>query len=328
MSLAMNPDEWLGFVRREYLESLVREGGSAAKFCVTRSESDRRALQHGLKQHASGLGFVFAEVDAARTRVHLVDQVFFQVAAQLDWDTLGCRVLAELLCREQLVAPAPQSRPFVLEAARCNQMDPKALSIPLRRRLTDAVFKRSDLPRDFRVAMFSLCDQLLAETADAEATGPIRDWLTGSNRNLSAVKPYGIYSRITRNNARHLLEALFKWVRICGYPGTIILIDIARLTIAHNPRDEFHYYTTAQLLDAYEVLRQFVDAIDRIEGAFFLVTADYPFLERDPWGRGIDRYEALKFRIYDEVRAGRPNPMASLVRICFDPRCWGNGQHD
>ena len=328
MTVAMNPEQWLGFISREYLASFVREGGSAAKFCVARDESDRRAVQDGMRRHAAELGFVLAEIDAARTRVHLVDQIFFQVAAQLDWDTLACRMLADLLRREQLIAPAPQSRPFVLEAARLNETDAKALSITLRKRLTELVFKRSDLARDFRVAMYSLCDQLLAETTGIDATGPIRDWLTGGNRNISAVKPYGIYNRVTRNNARHLLESLFKWVRICGYPGTIILADISRLTIAHNPRDGLHYYTAAQLLDAYEVLRQFVDALDRMEGAFFLVMADYPFLDQDPLARGIERYEALKFRIYDEVRAGRPNPMASLVRLCFDPRCWTDGQHD
>jgi hypothetical protein len=46
--------------------------------------------------------------------------------------------------------------------------------------------------------------------------------------------------------------------------------------------------------------------------------ADETVLDEDPWGRGIGRYQALKFRIFDEVHdQRRVNPMGSLVRLAI-----------
>lgn len=98
--------------------------------------------------------------------------------------------------------------------------------------------------------------------------------------------------------------------------GTVVLIDITRLAVGKNPKDDRIYYTTAALLDAYEVLREFIDATDRLAGCMIVVVADASFLEEDVWGRGMGRYQALQFRIYDEVHDQRhANPMGSLVRL-------------
>ena len=165
--------------------------------------------------------------------------------------------------------------------------------------------------------MYAICHaQLTGVPYGAETVRALSDWLTGRNRNVSAVKDYGIFNRITRNNARHFIESLFRWVRIAGYPGTVILMDIARLAVARNPRDDLNYYTAAALLDAYEVLREFIDATDRLSGCLLVVVPDATFLDEDPWGRGIGRYQALKFRIFDEVHdQRRVNPMGSLARL-------------
>src|SRR5581483_6588459 len=89
---------------------------------------------------------------------------------------------------------------------------------------------------------------------EAETTvGVIRDWLTGRNKAVSAVKPYQIFNRINRTNARYMLESLCVWLRMSGYAGLLVLIDVSRLAIPRNPRDEHVFYSKAMLLDAYEV---------------------------------------------------------------------------
>jgi hypothetical protein len=66
--------------------------------------------------------------------------------------------------------------------------------------------------------------------------------------------------------------------------------------------------------DAYEVLRQFIDDTDEMEGLLVVILAPKEFLNDDK--RGLDCYSALKLRIWDEVRdRHRPNPLASLVRV-------------
>jgi hypothetical protein len=112
-----------------------------------------------------------------------------------------------------------------------------------------------------------------------------------------------------------MLESLLRWVILAGCSGTIILMDLARLAVAKNPRDDKIYYTTTMLYDAYEVLREFVDSIDRLTHCLIAVLPDASFLD-EASRRGIALYQALKLRIIDEVRAREVvNPMAALVRL-------------
>lgn len=68
------------------------------------------------------------------------------------------------------------------------------------------------------------------------------------------------------------------------------------------------------VLDAYELLRQFIDGTDEMEGLLVIVLASKDFLNDDK--RGLRGYDALKLRIWDEVRdRQRQNPLASLVRL-------------
>jgi len=74
------------------------------------------------------------------------------------------------------------------------------------------------------------------------------------------------------------------------------------------------YYSKAAVLDAYEVLRQLVDATDQLRGVLVAVTLP-PELVSDE-ARGLPAYSALQLRVVDEVRdRRRANPFASLVRL-------------
>jgi hypothetical protein len=102
-----------------------------------------------------------------------------------------------------------------------------------------------------------------------------------------------------------------------GHPGLALLLDIRRLGFARRPIPEErhgHYYTKAALLDGYEVLRQLVDNTDEMANLVVAVVASPAFLT-DP-ARGLDAYQALKLRIFDEVRdARRDNPLSALIRL-------------
>ena len=168
---------------------------------------------------------------------------------------------------------------------------------------------------DFRQAMTHLCiAELTGGPEGARTAGVLSDWLTGRNKAVSALKPYGIFRKVNRNTARYFLESLVRWVRLTAYPGLVVLVDAQRLSAARNPQGTGFYYTKAGVMDTYEVFRQFIDGADAMEGFFMAVVPGFGFLE-DPV-RGISAYEALKFRIFDEVRdRNLVNPMAALARI-------------
>jgi hypothetical protein len=67
-------------------------------------------------------------------------------------------------------------------------------------------------------------------------------------------------------------------------------------------------------MDAYEMLRQFIDSSDNIEGLLLVVVTPKTFLSDQRLG--LNRYEALKLRIWDDVRDKfRQNPFAPMVRL-------------
>lgn len=148
----------------------------------------------------------------------------------------------------------------------------------------------------------------------------VLDWLRGELRLISALRSALIFQRIARHNARHMLESLPRWLVKTGKSGLVLDIDIGRCAVARRPSEpEGLYYSKATLLDAYEVLRQLVDSTDEFAFCFVFVVAAPQFLDIDPRGRGLGGYEALRLRVWDEVRdRRRPNPYSALVRLSAD----------
>ena len=140
---------------------------------------------------------------------------------------------------------------------------------------------------------------------------------SGRTGGLTCPAPASICSRVGRHNARSLLLSLAAWRQRNTGTGLIIDIDSDRLAISRRPPVEQRsgsYYTRAAILDAYEVLRQLIDAADALRGVLIAVTFP-PELVTDEV-RGLPAYSALQLPIVDEVRdKRRANPYAALVRL-------------
>lgn len=317
MTFSMSSSNWLDFLESEYLASFIKDGGSAIKFAVPLEDDIAATLSGEIRARATQLGYVVAHVDSGLTRVHMVEQLFFSVAEQIPWRETVQRVVGRLAEAEGYAPPAPGEEPLFRRLAAANGLDADFLLMDLRRKIEAHVFRHTGLAKDFRVAMTQLA---LAELVGAqEATtvhGVLTDWLCGRNRAVSAVKPYHIFTRITRTNARYLFELLLVWLAFAGYAGLALTIDISRISVVRNPKDERLHYTKAGVMDAYKLLRQFIDGTDRLENCLIVVVPHPDFLEEDVLGRGFAIYPALKFRVFDEVRdRAVVNPMASLVRL-------------
>jgi hypothetical protein len=102
-----------------------------------------------------------------------------------------------------------------------------------------------------------------------------------------------------------------------GYRGLVLQLDLGRLAEARRPPAELRsgiYYSKAAVLDAYEVLRQFIDATDELRGVLILAIVPPELMTNET--RGLPEYAALHLRVADEVRdRRRANPFAALVRL-------------
>ena len=73
-------------------------------------------------------------------------------------------------------------------------------------------------------------------------------------------------------------------------------------------------YTKASRLDAYEVLRQIIDATDTLRHCLVVVTV--PTAVFEDLTRGPGAYQALAMRIVDDVEdAQHTNPFATVIRV-------------
>jgi hypothetical protein len=319
MTAFIQPDVWLRFIEEEYLASYIRDGGCSIKFAVALDKPSDRCIRDGLSRAAERLGYVVTRLSGSDTKIHMMHEIFFRAAEQVSWTELSRNVIRKLATQSgyawlQGVAGGSDV-PLYQLLAQENHVDPQMLLLDIRKQIGNQVFKDRRLAKDFRVAMTHLCLAELSGGSDGAMTVRVlTDWLTGRNRMTSPVKPYQIFRRINRSTARYFFESMVHWVRLAGNPGLLLLLDTSQLLLPRDPEDRSFYYTKAAVLDSYEVLREFIDGADRLDGYLMIVLPGNAFL-RDH-SRGLSAYEALKFRVFDEIRdKALVNPMASLVRI-------------
>ena len=188
----------------------------------------------------------------------------------------------------------------------------------MRRRLESMVLREPTLAREFRLAVLRLCQAELGtgDVVDAEREAVLA-WLRVEPVALRLLRSASLHGRVGRHNARSLLVSLASWrARVTG-SGLVLDLDLGRLATARRPPLEErlgHYYSKAAVLDAYEVLRQLVDATDHLRSAYVAVTVPPELVTDDT--RGLPAYSALHLRVIDEIRdRRRANPFAALVRL-------------
>lgn len=311
-------NEYVDFLDREYFGSYVGQGGAAVKFVVAADDHQAQEFSAAVRHRATTGRYLAARVDAAEIRIHMMDQLFFAVASQVDWDGLAATAVRAALAAVAHPVPDGSDDVSVASVAAHHGVDPNELTRDVNRHLQSTVYRDYAMVQEYRIAMLRLCQAQLGtgQVTEAEHTA-VLDWLRGELRQISLLRSAMIFRRIGRHNARQMLFSLAHWLATNGSAGLLLELDVRRLGFARRPRAEERtgiYYTKAALLDAYELLRQLVDNTDELSHCCVVVVAAPEFLSDT--NRGLDAYQALKLRIFDEVRdRSRDNPYGSLVRI-------------
>lgn len=319
MSSTLPLQEWLRFIDDEYLSSgFIRDGGAAVKFAVT-PDPLKADLQAAVRRRCLDYGFVVASLDASEMRAHMPQDVLFGLARQVDWRALSRRFILRIAAEKSYSVEGvdDSATDNVFDAiADANGLEKRLILQNLRPTLQDEVFRNPNMARDFRVAMYCLCEGEDVLDSGSYNAQPILDWLRGDNSGVSSVRPFAIYSGINRTTARYFIQSTLYWIQFSSCAGTVVLLDNSRVTLARNPKDGRRYYTRAMTLDHYELLREFVDDGDRLPGMLLFVLTSDEFLDENPASRGYGVYPALRTRIMNDVRdRNLVNPVASLVRL-------------
>jgi transposase-like protein len=307
--------EWTTFLAQEYLAGYLPAGGAAVKVAVAGSADTASRFARALGAAADTAGCLFVSVSAADVRLSQVDALFFAVARELDWDALAAALVRRAY--DAIAFPAGDGV-TVAEVAAEHDVDARELYRSVRRQLEQTLLGDPALARELRRAVLRLTQsQLGAADLQSDERDAVVAWLRGEPTSLARLRPLLISARIGRSNARPMLASLARLLLAAGWNGLVLHLDGARLAEARRPPVEQRhgvYYSKAAVLDAFEVLRQLIDATDELRGVLVVAVLP-PELVTDE-GRGLPAYTALQLRVADEVRdRRRANPFAALVRL-------------
>jgi hypothetical protein len=302
--------EWLEAIDREYLADYLAAGGGSVKFAVGDPETTRPVFEQ-LEAIAIRRGFLFIELGAAQTRLNRSDEVFHEISRNIDWDRLAQVWVENALKRKGLnIDTAPADLSSAAASAGIEESDARKI---LREALM-GIYTDYAMCQEFRLAMVQICKAQIDGLENCAAS--VKSWLRGELRRVSEIKSAKIFQKIGRHNARLMLQSLAYWLRCNGERGMVLTVDIARCLDNAKRADRVSgfYYSSAALNEVYEVLRQLIDSSSTLTGVLIAVSAPPEFLSDEK--RGVDRYQALRMRIFDDVRSrGRQNVLAPLVRM-------------
>ena len=313
-------DDYLDFFDHEYISSFIQQGGATIKFCVfADAETGLDRFHQSIQLRAGDRGYQVVHVDAANSKVQMIEQIFFAIAAQIDWSHLAGQVARTAASAAGYPLPNESENLSVATLAYYYAVDEKELKRDINQKLQQIIFRDYEMVQEFRIAMLRLCQYELqtGQVTDAERDS-IHSWLSGTLGQISMLKSARIFRKIARHNARQMLFSLSRWLVVAEFTGLFLTIDIRQFA-KHRPSENRDtqevFYTRNAIMDAYESFRQLVDNSDEFSNFATLVFAAPDFLPDET--RGVASYQALKLRISDEIRdRRRDNPYAALVRLC------------
>lgn len=309
--------DWAEVMDRYYLDGFVRSGGSAFKLLLTRNAGGVPAVLDGIRSLAEGKGYSYAQVSAAQTRVDRIEQIYFAIARQIDWEKLITIDAANFLRAHDYEIPesaGPGDIAMIAEANGCDQED---LMKEIRRATRQEIAQDRRMCKEFRTAIAQLRQSLFfprsVTPSDMET---LSGWLRGEKVSAASLRDLRIYSKIGRHNAREILIALAHWLSKSVGVGLVIGLDLRALFETRPPESGVPSlrYSRGALMDSYEVIRQFIDETDEITHCVTCAVAPSEIVTDEK--RSIFKYYALQSRLLSEVHdADRQDLLSAMVYL-------------
>ena len=101
MSKTIPIQDWLQNIDDEYLSAFIREGGASIKFAVT-PDGLKPDLYDAVNIRCQQLDYIFARLDAAETRAHMPQDLFFGFCSSSRLAALGPSTDPAAGCRKEL----------------------------------------------------------------------------------------------------------------------------------------------------------------------------------------------------------------------------------
>lgn len=303
----MKASEYVDILSSNYFERYLPEGGSAFKMVASPSGAALKCFSQLLRKRASDAGALVLSVDASADKLHSIDKLFFAVAKRIAWEAEAAKFVTRYIV-------ASGTGDGAHSTVDVNDKQKPEIAAAIKKNISHDY----GYCAEFRTALAHLCLGRLSIAGQLMSpfSPKVTEWLTGAPVPISTLKPAMIFRKVQRNTARHMLYSTFQFLRRCGYPFVLLELDVSRYAERVSTRDRVlgYYYTPAACLELYELMRQFIDDMERFDGTIVVVSSPNTIVTDER--RGINRYQALRMRLWSDVRIrNAENPMSPLVWI-------------
>ncbi len=305
--------DWLQLIESEYFGTFIGSGGSCVKVLVC-DEDVKRVCRTHVEALAKRETVNPVFVNSGETRIHMIHDLFFQIARASDLGDLARRAAQRIVAELGYRWPEHGAPTSFEDLGRSNGIDASLIKREVQKALTRSIMNNRQLAQDFRAAIMRLIYTSF-ETREQDRRDEqelLLGWMRGTLRGRTGLGTLGIAGPIGRHNARAMMRSLLHWQHEFLGRGTVLWIDLGALGVQGSGLR----YTPSAALDMFEVLRQMIDGIDSFPGLLCFVVAPPSFLDESDHKYSIHAYLALKARLWSDVRPkGRDNPLAPLVKL-------------
>ena len=297
------------FWEKHYLQEYIPNGGSRIQFLTGRRGSGKTHLMEYFLNRAQN--YKIASFSAKKIWIHDFKEIFFEVLRQCDLED----------CLRRCIRAVVKELGYSTDEFDGRFMDYlalKGLNDPITKREIRLLLNRMFLHNPLMDYNFAYACVLLAggqlgyPQLEAPARETLLGWLSGQmDVKLTSLRNLGLSPvRIAKHNARHMLRSLIEVIKMAGYEGLIIAVDDLDILISADSPEEIRY-TRLKREDVYESIRELIDEIDTLRNVFFLFAFDKKLIDDDVYG--IKSYQALWFRIQNEIRSDRLNRFSNMI---------------
>ena len=299
------------FWAKNYLQDYIPGGGSRIQFLMGRQGSGKTHMIEYFLGRTDN--YKIASFSARKIWIHDFKEIFFEVLNQCNLEEcLG--ICARKIVSELGFSPDERDGSFAGGQTQQGMADP-ITKREIRLQLKKMFMENPLMDSNFAYACALLTGGILGHPLLEEpARKALLGWMSGDKEvKLATLRNLGLSpARITKNNARHMLRSLVEVIKIAGYKGLIIAIDDLDILVSRDSLEEIRY-TRLKREDAYESIRELIDEIDTLCNVFFLFAFDRKLIDDDV--DGIKSYQALWFRIQNEIQSERVNRFSNLIDL-------------
>lgn len=281
-----------------YACRFIPAGGSKVKWIQGREGSGKSHALHQLALEARHVGMLVVELDAQTEWLRGIEEFVRSLLQKLPYETVLYALSRQVINKMGYDAGEVGEPSSLLEWLVTSRGRIRERALADVREAVDRTISELDIDLNLKTAIgFGLDRTLGAASLDSD---DVNVWFQGGKVTRGRLAAVGLSRPLSKLNARGILQGWGVVALAAGLPGLLITVDNFDQVMAPKTENA-PYYTRLRREETYEMLRQFIDDADALQG-IWLVVAARPELFSDE-RRGIKSYPALDARVVNEVEA-------------------------